>query len=99
MKKNLLYVLLLLVLLMSACAPAAATEVPAEPAAGGEITERCGDKSKLAEKIYLYTWVEYIDPAIKDSFTSIRMKRFLPRCRLAAPTMTLSSPLTTWCRS
>lgn len=69
MKKNLIYILMLLALVMAACAPAApsggeATEAPA----GGETSERCGDKSKLADKIYLYTWVEYIDPAIKDQF-------------------------------
>jgi len=74
MKKNLIYMLLLVVLVLSACAPAAAPEEPAVPAAGGdepaaaEVSGRCGDKSKLAEKIYLYTWVEYIDPAIYDQF-------------------------------
>jgi len=74
MKKNLIYMLLLVVLVLSACAPAATPEEPAVPAAGGdepaaaEVSGRCGDKSKLAEKIYLYTWVEYIDPAIYDQF-------------------------------
>lgn len=81
MKKNLMYILLLMALVLSACAPAA-TDEPAAPAGGdataapsggdestdGEMSERCGDKSKLAEKIYLYTWVEYIDPEIKDMF-------------------------------
>lgn len=71
MKKNLLYVMLLLALVISACAPAASEE-PAAPSGGeepaGEISERCGDTSKLVDKIYLYTWVEYIDPDIKTMF-------------------------------
>lgn len=71
MKKDLLYVMLLLALVLSACAPAASEETTApsggeEPA--GEMSERCGDTSKLAERIYLYTWVEYIDPEIKTMF-------------------------------
>ncbi len=50
------------------------TEAPAVPsgdetqAPSTDTTNRCGDKSKLADTIYLYTWVEYIDPAIKDMF-------------------------------
>jgi len=87
MKKNLIYTIVLLALVMAACgpaatatqAPASATEAPAvtqvpaatqAPAAteAPAATNRCGDKSKLAAKIYLYTWVEYIDPAIKDQF-------------------------------
>lgn len=49
---------------------APATEAPqATEAPTGEATaERCGDKSQLADEIFLYTWVEYIDPAIKDQF-------------------------------
>jgi len=78
MKKNLITMLLLLMLVLSACAPATAPEEPASSAGGDEtappadggdtMSERCGDKSKLADTIYLYTWVEYIDPAIKDMF-------------------------------
>jgi len=68
MKKNLFYILMLLVLVVAACAPAAAPEEPAAPAGGDSMSERCGDTSKLAETIYLYTWVEYIDPEIKDMF-------------------------------
>jgi len=73
MKKNLLYLVMLLVLVLAACAPAAApaTEAPAEAPAssdGGEMSERCGDKSKLASEIYLYNWSEYIDPEVKDQF-------------------------------
>jgi len=41
-----------------------ATEAPT----GGETAERCGDKSQLADEIFLYTWVEYIDPDIKTQF-------------------------------
>ncbi|MBM3126836.1 MAG: spermidine/putrescine ABC transporter substrate-binding protein [Chloroflexi bacterium] len=67
MKKTLFYVLLLTVLILSACAPAGATE-PAVPAGGGEDSGRCGDKSKLSKEIYLYNWADYIDPAIKEDF-------------------------------
>jgi spermidine/putrescine transport system substrate-binding protein len=71
MKKNLVYIIVLLALVLAACAPAASsgTEEPVAPEpAAGEISERCGDKSKLADTIYLYTWVEYIDPEIKEMF-------------------------------
>jgi len=66
MKKTLMYIMILTALVLAACqpAPSAATE----PATGGEVSERCGDKSKLADEIFFYTWVEYIDPAIKESF-------------------------------
>ena len=70
MKKNLFYAILLVALLLSACAPAASEETAA-PIDNGEpavVSERCGDTSKLAEKIYLYTWVEYIDPATYEQF-------------------------------
>ncbi len=67
MKKRLIYMFVLVALMLAACAPAVATE-PTAVASGGNTTNRCGDKSKLADKIYLYTWVEYIDPAIKDQF-------------------------------
>lgn len=69
MKKGLFYVMLVWALLISACGGAAQTEAPADSGdAPGTVTERCGDTSKLADTIYLYTWVEYIDPAIKDKF-------------------------------
>jgi spermidine/putrescine transport system substrate-binding protein len=46
-----------------------ATAATPEPAAGPPVVgERCGDGSRLTEQLYLYTWVEYIDPAIKDAF-------------------------------
>lgn len=69
MKKMLIYILVLTALLLSACG--GATEAPAatEPAApGGATSDRCGDKSQLADEIFLYTWVEYIDPELKTQF-------------------------------
>ena len=83
MKKNLFYMIMLAVLVLAACSPAApsggdepaapsTTEEPAAPAAteepSGEMSERCGDKSKLADEIFLYNWSEYIDPDIMDQF-------------------------------
>lgn len=65
MKKILISFLALLSLLLAACGTATAT--PAGPG-GGVTSERCGDASQLASEIFLYTWVEYIDPAIKDEF-------------------------------
>jgi spermidine/putrescine-binding protein len=52
------------------CACCKPMSPPRPPAAGtrGEMSERCGDMSQLADRIYLYTWVEYIDPEIKDMF-------------------------------
>jgi spermidine/putrescine transport system substrate-binding protein len=47
-----------------------ATEAPAAteaPSTGGT-ADRCGDKSQLADEIFLYTWVEYMDPDIKTQF-------------------------------
>lgn len=70
MKRTLVYILLLAALLLAACQPAATAE-PTEPAAvpgGGETTDRCGDRSQLADEIFLYTWVEYIDPEIMEQF-------------------------------
>lgn len=70
MKRTLIYILLIASVMLAACQPAstpAATEPAAAPG-GGETSERCGDMSKLADAIYLYTWVEYIDPDIKDQF-------------------------------
>lgn len=67
MKKTLFYILVLAALALSACGPAggAETDVPAD---GGVTSDRCGDPSQLADEIFLYTWVEYIDPAIKEQF-------------------------------
>jgi spermidine/putrescine transport system substrate-binding protein len=49
---------------------APATEAPqaTEPSTGGGAAERCGDKSQLADEIFLYNWSDYLDPAIKDQF-------------------------------
>jgi spermidine/putrescine transport system substrate-binding protein len=75
MKKSLIYMIVVAAVLLTACGggQSVATEAPATggpgateaPAGGGE---RCGDRSKLADEIFLYTWVEYIDPDIKDQF-------------------------------
>jgi spermidine/putrescine transport system substrate-binding protein len=56
--------------------PGVVTEAPEmteEPGAtqapgGGESAEHCGDRSQLAEEIFFYTWVEYIDPEIMTQF-------------------------------
>ncbi len=72
--KRLLYLFALCSLLLAACTPAATTEAPpaATTAPGGDdnppASGRCGDTSQLADEIQLYTWVEYIDPDIKDQF-------------------------------
>lgn len=73
MKSSLIYALLILTLLLAACAQAPATTAPPpamteEPATSPEVSDRCGDRSKLSRELNLYTWVEYIDPAIKDQF-------------------------------
>ena len=66
MRKTLIYMIVLVSLMLAACAPATATATA--PVTGGETSERCGDKSQLADEIFLYTWVEYIDPDIKTQF-------------------------------
>ena len=75
MKKNIFYMLMLVALVLAACAPAAAPsgggEEPAAPAGeepAGEMSERCGDSSQLADEIFLYNWSEYIDPDIMTQF-------------------------------
>ncbi|HLF74734.1 MAG TPA: spermidine/putrescine ABC transporter substrate-binding protein [Anaerolineales bacterium] len=67
MKKILIYTIIVASMTLAACQPAAATEPAAGPGAG-EMSERCGDKSNLAGEIFLYTWVEYIDPELKTQF-------------------------------
>ena len=78
MCKKLLYLFTLAALVLAACAPGtSATEPPAdvEPTAvvgatsePDDTSGRCGDRSQLAAELQLYTWVEYIDPDIKDQF-------------------------------
>lgn len=82
MKKNLIYVLILVALVLAACQPSAPAETASEaPAAAdngsegeasdapaAEVSERCGDPSMLADQVLFYSWVEYIDPEIKDQF-------------------------------
>ncbi len=83
MKKSMVYIFILVALVLAACQPAAAPASTAAPTAapdttgGGEATEApsggdtsdlCGDTSKLSDELLFYTWVEYIDPDIKDQF-------------------------------
>lgn len=69
MKKTFIYVLVVASVVLGACAaPATPTAAPEAPTAPAAVDGRCGDKSLLASTINLYTWVEYIDPAIKDQF-------------------------------
>jgi len=86
-----LYILLILIIVLSACgqqtpmpetqAPQQAAPTPTEEPAMPEtqapeqtaeppvqVSERCGDTSRLSDELNLYTWVEYIDPEIKDQF-------------------------------
>ena len=63
MRKTLFGSLSLILLALTAC-QLAVTPTPS----GGAASERCGDMAQLAPEIFLYTWVEYIDPAIKDQF-------------------------------
>lgn len=69
MKKTLVYLIVVMGLVLTACGgqPTEAPQATA-PASGGSTSERCGDQSQLADEIFLYSWVEYIDPAIKDQF-------------------------------
>jgi spermidine/putrescine transport system substrate-binding protein len=76
MKKSVVYMLIIAAMLLAACGGGQATEAPAEtqePGAteaptGGETTDRCGDREQLADEIFLYNWVEYIDPDIYTQF-------------------------------
>jgi spermidine/putrescine transport system substrate-binding protein len=77
MKKTLFYILILVALVLSACqpsAPAAEPSAPEAPVSGGDDadttteSDRCGDRSQLASRIFLYSWSEYIDPDIKTMF-------------------------------
>ncbi|MDQ3006597.1 MAG: spermidine/putrescine ABC transporter substrate-binding protein [Chloroflexota bacterium] len=68
MRKTLIYLIVLVSLMLAACAPATATATEPVAGSGGETSERCGDKSQLADEIFLYTWVEYMDPDIQAQF-------------------------------
>ena len=75
MKKVLVYMLVIAAVMLTACGGAQSTQAPAteapvdsEPPTGGETSDRCGDPSQLADEIFLYTWVEYIDPEIIEQF-------------------------------
>jgi spermidine/putrescine transport system substrate-binding protein len=70
MKRILVYTIVLTALMLAACGGTQATEAPqaTEPSTGGATSDRCGDTSQLADEIFLYTWVEYIDPEIKTQF-------------------------------
>src|SRR5690606_8074559 len=37
-------------------------------APAADLPEYCGDPAQLADQVLLYTWVEYIDPELKDRF-------------------------------
>lgn len=83
MKKSLVYIFILVALVLAACQPAvtpteAAPTAPDSsgeggeevetPAGGEDMSELCGDTSQLSEQLLFYSWVEYIDPEIKDQF-------------------------------
>jgi len=69
--KKMWSLLVLAGLLLAACTPAAATEpVQSDNGDTTDTSRRCGDKTKLADEIQVYTWVEYFDPAVKDQFES-----------------------------
>jgi len=56
------------IVLVTACAQQPAATEPAATAMPAATSERCGDPTQLSDQLFLYTWVEYIDPAIKDQF-------------------------------
>ena len=72
MKRTLAYSLIVIAFLATACqaAPAEAPTAPPEGPAAPAASERCGDASQLADEVLLYTWTEYIVPAIKDQFAA-----------------------------
>lgn len=67
MKKIVFYMIIVASMLLAACQSATATEPVVGPG-GSETSERCGDKSQLADEIFLYIWTEYLDPDIKTQF-------------------------------
>jgi len=68
MKNPLFYLLILASMILAACATPAAPDDASNTEPTGEVSEHCGDKSKLSKDLLFYTWVEYIDPAIKEQF-------------------------------
>ena len=68
MKKTLIYIFVLVSLMLAACQPATSEATEPAPGGGQQTSERCGDMSQLADEIFLYTWVEYIDPDLKTQF-------------------------------
>lgn len=69
MEARKLAVVLVLAVGLAACGSAATTEAPAPPPPPAAVEgDPCGDRSQLSDQLYFYTWVEYIDPAILESF-------------------------------
>ncbi len=67
MKKSLLPLSLLLILLLAACGSRTAPS-EAGSAVPAEISEICGDPSKLDEELSIYNWTDYIDDEIIEQF-------------------------------
>jgi spermidine/putrescine transport system substrate-binding protein len=65
MNKICMTVVLLSGLALAACGGAGTYGRVEAPAV---TSERCGDAARLSDQLFLYNWVEYIDPAIKESF-------------------------------
>jgi spermidine/putrescine transport system substrate-binding protein len=76
MRKSLVYIFILLALVLAACQPAVAptgavpgtSDEETTAPAGEEISDLCGDRSQLSDELLFYSWVEYIDPELKDQF-------------------------------
>ncbi len=68
--KTWLYPLLAAALLLAACGGPTASPTPAGLGAAPTGDNPCGDKSRLSQELQLYTWVEYLDPALKEQFES-----------------------------
>ncbi len=69
--KKLLYLLLVLSLTLAACGAPTTDSAPSGDTGGApaaDLPEYCGDPAQLADQVLLYTWVEYIDPELKDRF-------------------------------
>jgi spermidine/putrescine transport system substrate-binding protein len=77
--KKFLTLMFVLSLLLAACGAPTPPAAPPDDTggdAGGdtgdepatELPEYCGDPAQLSDELLLYTWVEYIDPELKDRF-------------------------------